>query len=196
MLNKIKGRLSFLICLSVLTIPWVAAEEYNGTLDLFESSAALKPYFDNSFGYAVFPRVGKGGVIFGASHGKGRVYRLGEVVGSVELNEFTLGFQFGGQSFSEIIFFQDERAFDEFTNGAFEIDASVSAAAVTLGLQAQLGTGGTSASTGKGPSSTKQADNGYSKGFAIFVHPRGGLMFEMSLGGQGFVYTPTEGGGE
>ena len=94
--------------MSFLTTSWVSAEEYNGTLDLFESSPVLKPYFDNSFGYAVFPRVGKGGVIFGASHGKGKVYRLGEVVGSVELNEFTLGFQFGGQSFSEIIFFQDE----------------------------------------------------------------------------------------
>ena len=81
MFNQIKSRLSFLICMSFLTISWVSAEEYNGTLDLFESSPALKPYFDNSFGYAVFPRVGKGGVIFGASHGKGKVYRLGEVVG-------------------------------------------------------------------------------------------------------------------
>ena len=143
MFNQIKSRLSFLICMSFLTTSWVSAEEYNGTLDLFESSPALKPYFDNSFGYAVFPRVGKGGVIFGASHGKGKVYRLGEVVGSVELNEFTLGFEFGGQSFSDIIFFQDERALMSLPMER-SIDASVSAAAVTLGLQAQLGTGGTS----------------------------------------------------
>ena len=196
MVNKFKRQLFFLICISFLAVSWVSADEYNGTMDLFESSPVLKPYFDNSFGYAVFPRVGKGGVFFGASHGKGKVYKLGQVVGAVELNEFTIGLQFGGQSFSEIIFFQDERAFEEFTTGAFEIDASISAAAVTLGLQAQLGTGGTSASTGKGASSTKQADNGYSKGFAIFVHPRGGLMFEMSVGGQGFVYKPIESGVE
>ena len=166
------------------------ADNFDGTMDLFESSPVLQPYFDNSFGYAVFPKVGKGGLFFGASHGKGQVYRLGKLVGKVELNEFTVGLQFGGQTFSEIIFFQDERAFDEFARGGFELDASVSAAAVNLGLQAQLGTGGTSASTGKGASSTKQADNGYNKGFAIFVHPRGGLMFELSLGGQGFIYEP------
>ena len=138
MVYKLKRKLFFLICIAVFSVSWVSADEYNGTMDLFESSPVLKPYFDNSFGYAVFPRVGKGGVFFGASHGKGKVYKLGQVVGAVELNEFTIGLQFGGQSFSEIIFFQDERAFDEFTTGAFEIDASISAAAVVASSTAEM----------------------------------------------------------
>ena len=63
MVNKLKRQLFFLVCIAFLAVSWVSADEYNGTMDLFESSPVLKPYFDNSFGYAVFPRVGKGEVM-------------------------------------------------------------------------------------------------------------------------------------
>lgn len=166
------------------------ADNYEGTLDVFESASELKPYFENAYGYAVFPVVGKGGVVIGGAGGKGRVYEQGTAVGNVTMAKLTLGFQFGGQAFSEIIFLQDKRAFDEFTSGRFEFDATASAVVITLGAQAQAGTKGASASTGTGPASTNQLEYGYNKGMAVFVHPLGGLMYEASVGGQRFDYKP------
>jgi len=157
---------------------------------VFESAPELRPYFDNAYGYAVFPAVGKGGIGVGGAYGKGRVYEQGKVVGSVTLTKVSIGFQLGGQAFSEIIFLQDKRAFDEFVSGRFEFDASASAIVVTAGAQARAGTDGASASAGTGPASTTQIELGYNKGMAVFIHPLGGLMYEASIGGQKFKFTP------
>ena len=168
------------------------ADNYDGTLDVFESSPDLKPYFDNAYGYAVFPTVGRGGIVVGGSYGKGQVYEKGEVVGRVSLAKLSMGFQLGAQAFSEIIFLQDKRAFDEFISNRFEFDASASAVVVVLGAQAQAGTAGSSASAALGAVSTNQIEYGYNKGMAVFLHSLGGLMFEASIGGQKFKYKPLE----
>lgn len=181
-----------LLLLLILVPPFSFADNYDGTLDVFESSPDLKPYFDNAYGYAVFPTVGRGGLVVGGSYGKGRVYENGRVAGHVSLAKLSIGFQFGGQAFSEIIFLQDKRAFDEFISGRFEFDASASAVAIILGAQAQAGTAGSSASAGTGPASTNQVEYGYNKGMAVFLHTLGGLMYEASVGGQKFKYTPLE----
>ena len=181
-----------LVLMLIMIHPVVYADNYDGTLDVFESSPELKPYFDNAYGYAVFPTVGRGGVVVGGSYGKGRVYQDGRVVGHASLAKLSIGFQLGGQAFSEIIFLQDKRAFDEFISGRFEFDASASAVAIVLGAQAQAGTAGASASAGTGPASTNQIEYGYNKGMAVFLHPLGGLMYEASIGGQKFKYTPLE----
>ncbi len=170
----------------------VFADSFDGTLDVFESAPELKPYFDHAYGYAVFPTVGRGGLVVGGSFGKGRVYEQQKVVGNVTLTKLSIGFQMGGQAFSQIIFLQDKRAFDEFTSGRFEFDASASAVVIVLGAQAQAGTAGTSASAGTGPASTRQVETGYNKGMAVFIHPLGGLMYEASIGGQRFQYESTE----
>ncbi len=172
------------------------ADSYDGTLDVFESAPELKPFFDHAYGYAVFPTVGKGGFGIGGAYGKGQLYRSGEVVGKVTIAKLSIGFQMGGQAFSEIIFLQDKRAFDEFTSGRFEFDATASAVVVTLGAHAQAGTAGASASAGTGPSSTTQVEYGYNKGMAVFVHPLGGLMYEAAIGGQRFKYESLEGKAE
>jgi uncharacterized membrane protein len=89
--------------------------------------------FDNSYGYAVFPTIGKGGLGVGAAHGKGRVYAQGKYVGDTSMTQVSFGLQAGGQAYSQIIFFEDKRAFDEFTSGNFEFGAGVSAVAITAG---------------------------------------------------------------
>ncbi|MGI9323022.1 MAG: hypothetical protein ACR2PJ_05515, partial [Pseudomonadales bacterium] len=158
---------------------------------IFESVASVQPFFEDAYAYAVFPRVAKGGLFFiGGARGKGRVYLNDKHLGNVTLTKATIGPQLGGQAFSEIVFMQDKRAFDEFTSGSFEMDATASAVAITAGVQAQKGTGGTAASANAGPAAAAQADYGYTKGMAIFIHAIGGLMYELSVGGQKFKYKP------
>ncbi len=168
----------------------VLADDYSRTLSIFKQSPAVQPFFNTAYGYAVFPTVGKGGMVVGAAFGKGRVYRQGELTGHVTLSKVSIGFQLGGQAFSEIIFFQDKRAYDEFTSGSFEFDASMSAVAVTAGAQAKAGTQGGTAGASAGPATGAQARIGYTKGLAVFVHTKGGLMYEAAIGGQKFDFTP------
>jgi len=168
----------------------VSAAEYDATISVFRKSPAVQPFFDNAYGYAVFPTVGKGAIVVGGAYGEGRVYRQGEVTGKVTLSKVSVGFQLGGQAFSEIIFFQDKRAYDEFTSGRFEFDASMSAVVITAGAQAKAGTEGITAGASAGPATGAQANIDYNKGLAVFVHTKGGLMYEAAIGGQKFDFTP------
>jgi len=172
--------------------PVAFADKFDGTLDVFESAPELQPYFDTAYAWAVFPTVGKGGIGIGGAYGKGRVFQREKVAGSVSMTKLSIGLQMGGQAFSEIIFMQDKRAFDEFTSGRYEFDASASAIVITAGAQARAGTDGASASAGTGPASTNQVEYGYNRGMAVFIHPLGGLMYEASIGGQKFSFTPIE----
>lgn len=165
------------------------ADEYTHTLSIFKNAPAVQPFFETAYGYAVFPTVGKAGFVVGGAFGKGRVYRHGAVTGNVTLSRVSVGFQIGGQAFSEIIFFQDKRAYEEFTSGTFEFDAAASAVAVTAGAQAKAGTEGATAGASAGPATGVQAQTDYRKGMAVFVHTKGGLMAEFSLGGQKFDFS-------
>lgn len=172
-----------------LVVP-VQADAYAKTIAVYKSVDTVKPFFDSAYGYAVFPTVGKGGIGIGGAFGKGRVYRQGQIVGTVSLIKASIGFQLGGQVFSEIIFFEDERAYTDFTSGNFEFDATASAVAITAGVQAKAGTEGTTAGASAGPATGKQAPSTYRKGMAVFVHTKGGLMYEASIGGQKFNFKP------
>ncbi len=164
------------------------ADSYSNTIEVFKKSPAVQPFFENAYGYAVFPTVGKGGIGIGGAYGNGQVYRGGEVTGTTSLIKATIGFQLGGQAFSEIIFFQDQRAYNEFTNGSFEFDAAASAVAITAGAQAKAGTEGATAGASAGPATGTQAKTNYRKGMAVFVHTKGGLMYEAAIGGQKFSF--------
>ena len=168
------------------------ADSYQNTIEVFKKSDQVKPFFKSAYGYAVFPTVGKGGFIIGGAYGQGQVYRQGKVTGSASLVKGSIGFQAGGQAFSEIIFFQDQRAYNEFTSGEFAFDASASAVAITAGAQAQAGTKGATAGASAGPATGEQAARGYTKGMAVFIHTKGGLMYEASVGGQKFSFTPID----
>ncbi|MCP4693483.1 MAG: lipid-binding SYLF domain-containing protein [Desulfobacterales bacterium] len=166
------------------------ADNYSNTIELFKKSPAVAPFFANAHGYVVFPTIGKGGFVVGAAFGRGRVYKRGIATGTSDMIKGTIGFQAGGQAFSEIIFFQDKRAYDEFTGGAFEFDASVSAVAITVGAQAKAGTEGATAGASASPGSGAQAETRYHKGMAVFIHAKGGLMYEATVGGQKFTFKP------
>lgn len=165
-------------------------DQYAYTIAVFKRSDQVKPYFQNAYGYAVFPTIGKGAVVIGGAFGKGQVYRQGVAAGSSALVKMSIGLQMGGQAFSEVIFFQDERSYNEFTRGGFEFDASASAVVVTVGAQAQAGTRGVTAGASAGPSTGAQADTSYTKGVAVFLHTKGGFMYEAAIGGQRFTFQP------
>jgi lipid-binding SYLF domain-containing protein len=193
-MNRIFAGAGMLALIIGLSMPAArAADPYQVTIDRFKASELLEPYFAGAYGYAVFPTVGKGGFVIGGAHGKGRVYRSGKVTGNASLTHISVGFQLGGQAFSEIVFFKDKRAYEEFTSGSFEFDAKASAVAITAGAQAQAGTAGSSAGASVGPSTGKQVGASYHKGMAVFVHIKGGFMYEAAVGGQKFSFTPTGG---
>ena len=168
----------------------VQADKFTDTIEVFKKSEVVQPFFKNAYGYAVFPTVGKAGIGIGGSYGTGQVYQGGKVTGETSLIKATIGFQLGGQAFSQMIFFKDKRAYGEFTSGEFEFDATASAVAITAGAQAKAGTEGTSAGTSAGPATGKQAKTSYHKGMVVFTHIKGGLMYEAAIGGQKFKFEP------
>jgi lipid-binding SYLF domain-containing protein len=178
-------------------VPWLLAvamapalaDSYDDTIAMFQKASQSRSYFSRSHGYAVFPTVGKGGVVVGGAYGKGRVYERGRPIGEVSLTKLSVGAQLGGQAFSEIIFFEDKRALDEFTKGEFELSAEASAVAITASASAEAGTGGTTASKSITPSNA-ETFGGYRNGVAIFTIGKGGLMYEAAVAGQKFDFKP------
>ena len=168
----------------------VQADKFTDTINVFKKSEAVQPFFKNAYGYAVFPTIGKAGIGIGGSYGTGQVYQGGKVTGEVSLIKGSIGWQLGGQAFSQMIFFKDKRAYDEFTSGNFEFDATASAVAITAGAQASAGTEGASAGASAGPATGAQAKTSYHKGMVVFTHAKGGLMYEASIGGQKFKFKP------
>jgi lipid-binding SYLF domain-containing protein len=132
-----------------------------------EKDPALVKWFEEAYAYAVFPKVGKGGIGIGGAHGKGIVIRGDATVATTSLSQLTIGFQLGGQVYSEFVMFKDKTAFEHFARGNFEMGAQVSAVAVTLGAS---------------------ADANYDGGVAVFTIAEGGLMYEATVGGQKFKY--------
>lgn len=186
---------STLILVVVALLPLAAVaqqvKDYSKAKNVFKASPEVRWFFENSYGYALFPVVGKAAFIVGGAYGEGQVYRAEQVTGTTNLFHGSIGFQVGGQAFSEIIFFQDKRAYDAFTRGQYEFDAKATAVAITAGLSAQASTTGSSASAVAGPQTGAQSQAYYgSNGMATFVHAKGGLMAELSVGGQKFFYNP------
>ena len=136
-------------------------------LDELKKIAALKPYFKEANGYAVFPNIGKAGFGIGGARGKGEVFEKDEVIGSTTVTQLSIGLQLGGQAFRQIIFFKQKKDLERFTQGNFEFGASASAALITEGANAS-------------------AD--YSDGVAVLTFSKGGLMYEASIGGQKFSF--------
>jgi lipid-binding SYLF domain-containing protein len=165
------------------------ADEYSDAISVFQKAGESGAYFDSAYGYAIFPTIGKGGIGIGGAHGKGKVYSQGTAIGKTSMTQLTIGLQLGGQAYSQIIFFENAEALQQFTSGNFEFSAQATAVAITAGASAEANTGGgasAGASGGKNDASTTSA--GYRKGMAIFTVAKGGLMYEASLGGQKFSY--------
>lgn len=165
--------------------------DVSDTVELFRSIPQVAPYFESAYGYAVWPRIGRGGLGIGASRGRGQVYVGGQLTGFSTLTEISFGLQAGGQTYRQIVFFQNREAYDDFTQSNFEFDASASAVAVTASAQAGAGTQGASASAGAGKPNTA-AGGGYHNGLEVFTMAEGGLMYKATIAGQKYKFEPAE----
>jgi lipid-binding SYLF domain-containing protein len=159
------------------------------TIAVYKRAMESRHFFDTSYGYAVFPTVGEGGLILGAALGKGRVYVQGKLAGDAKLKQVSAGLQAGGKAYSEIIFFEDKRALDEFESGKFEFSAGASAIAITAAAGASVGTNGVQANA-SGTENNSTAVGQYNKGMAVFTIAKGGLMYAAAIAGQKFSYNP------
>ena len=179
---------SFALVPALLLIASVAhASKYSDTINLFKNAGQSSTFFHKCYGYAVFPTVGEGGLGVGGAFGKGQVYVHGHYVGDTKMGQVSVGFQAGGKAFSQIIFFEDKRALDEFESGTFEFTAGASAVAVTAGASASAGTSGASAGASADQKDAR-ATGVYEKGMAVFTIAKGGLMYAVTLAGQKFSY--------
>jgi lipid-binding SYLF domain-containing protein len=182
-----------LAMVAMLAITSVAsANKYSDTVTLFKNAGESSSFFKSCYGYAVFPTIGKGGLIVGAAHGSGHVYEKGKFIGNTSVTQLSVGFQAGGQAYSEIIFFEDKRALDEFTKGNFEFEAGVSAVAITAAAEASAGTSGASATASGGKKDATTAGASYYKGLKVFTIVKGGAMYEASVAGQKFTFDPAK----
>ena len=134
-----------------------------------KADPGIEKFFNSAAGYAVFPSVGKGAIGVGGAHGSGELIVGGNALGKCTLTQVTVGLQLGGQSYSEIIFFEQANTIDGFKKGDFAFAAQASAVAVTAGASANAA---------------------YRNGVAVFTRAKGGLMYEASIGGQKFSYDP------
>jgi lipid-binding SYLF domain-containing protein len=136
--------------------------------EFIQVDGLMKNLFDNSYAYVIFPNVGKGGIGIGGAAGNGIVYEKGVVIGKAKLTQVSIGFQFGGQAYREVIFFEGAADLERFKSDNLEFSAQASAVAVTAGASANVK---------------------YANGVMIFTQQKGGLMYEASIGGQKFDYT-------
>lgn len=137
--------------------------------EMIAASPGLKTYLNKSYGYAMFPKVTKAGLGIGGAGGKGVVYQGNKITGQANLSQGSVGLQAGGQQYSEVIFFENKAAYDNFINNKLKFDAQATAVALDKGAS---------------------VDVAYKDGVAVFTKAIGGLMFEASLGGQHFKFKP------
>jgi lipid-binding SYLF domain-containing protein len=191
-MNRIDRRAALALALGAcgwLSSAPVRADDFSDTIATFRKTEQSGKFFNNAYGYAVFPTIGKAGIGIGGAHGKGKVYEKGKVIGDSTMNQLSIGFQLGAEGFSEIIFFENEAALKKFTSGSFEFSADAQAVALTAGANVKAGTTG----AGARASLTKNkaaAAAVYNNGMAVFTIVKGGLMYEVSLAGQKYSFTP------
>ena len=143
----------------------VSSKSSKAIVNFKKTNNDINQYFNTAYGYAVFPAVGKGGLGIGGAAGNGTIYKDGYVLGNCKLTQLTIGFQAGGQSYQEVIFFENKEAFERFTANKFEFTAKVSAIALKSGVSLNAE---------------------YSDGILVITQAIGGLMYEASVGGQKF----------
>ena len=177
--------------LVLFTFHGAQADNYSDARQVFMNAGESGAFFNNSYGYALFPTIGKAGLGVGGAHGSGRVYAGGAHVGDTKVTQLSVGWQAGGQAYSQIIFFEDKRAFEDFTSGNFEFGAQATAVAITASASAQATTGGgAQAGAAGGRNDATTTSGGYRKGMAVFTVAKGGLMYEAALAGQKYSYSP------
>jgi len=185
MLRRLASLLAFFVLGFSFSSAW--ADDFDDTIAVFKKSRESASYFGKSYGYAVFPTIGKGGAVVGGAYGKGRVFEKGKYVGDTSVTQLSVGFQLGGEAYSQIIFFENQQAFKEFTSGNFEFGAQAQAVAITAGASAATTTTGAAAGASVTQHDAANVAKSYN-GMTTFTVAKGGLMYEASIGGQKFNY--------
>lgn len=145
----------------------IIADAATAKSEFIQTDGLMQSLFNNAYGYVIFPNVGKGGIGIGGAAGNGAVYQGGSVIGMAKMKQVTVGFQFGGQAYREVIFFENKAALDRFKADNFEFSAQASAVAATEGASANAK---------------------YRDGVMVFTQAKGGLMYEATVGGQKFDF--------
>jgi len=145
----------------------IIADAHVAKADFIKGDALMQSLFDNSYGYVIFPNVGKGAIGIGGAAGNGAVFQKGTLIGMADMKQVSVGFQWGGQAYREVIFFETEADLNRFKQNKIEFAGQASAVAVTKGAAANIK---------------------YKDGVMIFSQEKGGLMYEASVGGQKFKF--------
>jgi len=145
----------------------IVADANIAKADFIKADALMQNLFDNSYGYVIFPNVGKGAIGIGGAAGNGAVFQKGTLIGMADMKQVSVGFQWGGQAYREVIFFETEADLNRFKENKFEFAGQASAVAVTKGAAANVK---------------------YKDGVMIFSQTKAGLMYEASVGGQKFKF--------
>jgi lipid-binding SYLF domain-containing protein len=174
-----------LVCMTFGAAAHAAATkaECEAAVGKFKELGDVGQKMSEAYGWAVLPTIGKGGVGIGGAGGTGCVFAQGVHTGNVKMGQVTIGFQLGGQAYSQMVLFQNEDTWREFTSGNFEFGADATAVALTYGAAAGADTQGASASAGD-----TKAVGSWKRGMAIYTLAKGGLMYEASIGGQKYSY--------
>ncbi len=151
----------------------------------FKKLGNVSEMLSQSYGYAVLPTIGKAGIGIGGAAGSGCVFAAGKHTGDVKMGQVSVGFQLGGQAYSQLILFQNHETYSAFTRGNFEFGADASAVALTYGASASAGTQGATSTAGD-----TAGKGAWSRGMAIFTLAKGGLMYEATLAGQKYNFKP------
>ncbi|HET6769781.1 MAG TPA: YSC84-related protein [Chitinophagaceae bacterium] len=145
----------------------IVADANEARNDFIKTDGLMKNLFENSYGYVIFPNVGKGAIGIGGAAGNGAVFQKGNLIGMAKMTQVSIGFQWGGQAYREVIFFESEADLQRFKENKIEFSGQASAVAATKGAAANVK---------------------YKDGVMIFSQVKGGLMYEASVGGQKFKY--------
>jgi lipid-binding SYLF domain-containing protein len=138
--------------------------------DMKAADPTLQSKMDSAYGYAIFPSVVNGAFAVGGAYGKGEVYKQGNLLGYADMSQANIGFQIGGQKYSELILFQNDTALTNFQQSTMAFDARATAVALASGAAAA-------------------AD--YTNGALVLTKAEGGLMLQAAIGGQKFRYMPS-----
>ena len=186
-----------MLALIAVALPITASaqrvNDLSETIDVFSAIPVVRPFLENSYGYAVWARIARGGLGFGAATGRGQVYVNGQVTGFSRLVDVSIGFQAGGQVYRQIIFFENQAAYEGFADGSFSFDAQASAIAVTASAQASSSTRGSQASVGAATSTELAGAETYHNGMRVFTMAVGGLMYQAHHRGPALQLPPPYG---
>ena len=183
---RILALVSVFVMISATSVHAAASlQNCQETMAKFKQLGNVSEMLAQSYGYAVLPTIGKGGMGIGGAGGTGCVFAGGKHTGNVSMGQVTIGWQLGGQSYSQLVLFKNADTYKEFTRGNFEFGADATAVALTYGAEAGASTQGASASAGD-----TKAKGAWKRGMAVFTLIKGGLMYEASIGGQKYNFKP------